>query len=352
MAVATGDIHIRTLGRVGRITLTRPRALNALTYDMAMAIDAALDGWSDGDDVDLVVIDAEGDRAFCAGGDIADLYATGKAGDYAFGRRFWADEYRLNAKIAGLAIPYVALMDGITMGGGVGISAHGSDRLVTERSMIAMPECGIGLVPDVGGSFILSRAPGHLGEYLAMTGHRMAPGDAVFAGFADGQIESGDRAALVAALEETGDLSVLGEFARPADAPALSGHLNAIDRHFGKATAMQCLASLEAEQSEWAAETAKLIRRACPLSVACAFELVRQVRDVDTVADALRLEYRFSYRSMSDGEFIEGIRAQIIDKDRRPNWKTARLEDVTEDQMRHMLASLGEHELDVSGAER
>ena len=199
----TNDISIRIVNRVGRITLTRPKALNALTYAMALAIEAALDEWVEGDEVDLVLIDGAGERAFCAGGDIQQLYDTGRAGDFSYGRKFWADEYRLNAKIANLPFPYVAVMDGITMGGGVGISAHGSDRIVTERSMIAMPECGIGLVPDVGGSFILSRAPGHLGEYLAMTGHRMGPGDAVLAGFGDSQINSQDRAKLITAIEQT-----------------------------------------------------------------------------------------------------------------------------------------------------
>ncbi len=141
MMAVSDDITYRIVNRVGRITLTRPKALNALTYAMALAIEAALDDWVEGDEVDLVLIDGEGDRAFCAGGDIRQLYDTGKAGDFSYGRKFWADEYRLNAKIANLPFPYVAIMDGITMGGGVGISAHGSDRIVTERSMIAMPEC-------------------------------------------------------------------------------------------------------------------------------------------------------------------------------------------------------------------
>jgi len=182
--MSDAEIHIRVVNGVGRITLNRPKALNALSYEMCVAIEDALDEWVEGGEVKLIVIDAEGDRAFCAGGDIADLYERGMAGDFEFGQKFWADEYRLNAKIANLSIPYVALMDGITMGGGVGISAHGSDRLVTERSMIAMPECGIGLVPDVGGSYLLAKAPGHLGEFLAMTGYRMNAGDAVLAGFA------------------------------------------------------------------------------------------------------------------------------------------------------------------------
>ena len=343
------DISIRQTGKVGRITLTRPKALNAMTYEMCLAIEKAVDGWVEAGAVDLVVIDAEGDRAFCAGGDIADLYASGKAGDHGFGRKFWADEYRLNAKLANLAIPYVALMDGITMGGGVGISAHGSDRIVTERSMIAMPECGIGLVPDVGGSRILATAPGHLGEYLAMTGYRMGPGDAVLAGFADVQMDSADKASLIARIEETGNLTVLGEFAGPAEAPALAPHLDAIDVHFSRDSALSCVQSLEADGSEWAQQTARLIRRGCPLSVACAFEIVRRVRETPTIESALREEYRFTYRSMSDGEFVEGVRAQIIDKDRNPQWKTAPLEKVTQEQIAAMLAPLNEHELDPAG---
>jgi len=343
------DISIRRAGNTGRITLTRPKALNALTYEMCLAIEKAIDGWVEEGDVDLVLIDGEGERAFCAGGDIADLYNSGKAGDYGFGRKFWADEYRLNAKLANLAIPYVALMDGITMGGGVGISAHGSDRIVTERSMIAMPECGIGLIPDVGGSVILATAPGHLGEYLAMTGYRMGPGDAVFAGFADVQMDGANREALVARIEETGDLSVLGEFAGPAEAPALAPHLEAIDRHFSKGSALSCVQSLEADDSEWAQQTAKLVRRGCPLSVACAFEIIRRVRQAPSIESALKEEYRFTYRSMSDGEFVEGVRAQIIDKDRNPQWRTTPLEQVTEAQIAAMLAPLNEHELNLAG---
>lgn len=339
------DISIRIINKVGRITLTRPKALNAMTYEMANAIEKALDEWVNDDQVDLVMIDAQGDRAFCAGGDIADLYATGKAGDYAYGRKFWADEYRLNAKIAELPIPYLAIMDGITMGGGVGISVHGSDRIVTERSMIAMPECGIGLVPDVGGSFTLSRAPGHLGEYLAMTGYRMNSGDAVFAGFGDVQVSSRELGSLKSKIEESGDLSVLAGFAGPADTPSLGQYLDKINYHFSKTSAVQCLHSLEKDHDEWAAETAKLVRRSCPLSVACGFEIIREVRKMNTVRDALQMEYRFVYRAMEQGDFIEGIRAQIIDKDRKPNWKLPDLEEVTDTHIREMLAPLGPEEL-------
>jgi len=345
----TSDISIRTISRVGRITLNRPKALNALTYEMCLAIEAALDAWVEGDEVEMIVIDGEGDKAFCAGGDIADLYATGKASDYDYGRKFWADEYRLNARIANLSIPYIALMDGITMGGGVGISAHGSDRIVTERSMIAMPECGIGLVPDVGGSMILANAPGHLGEFLAITGYRMNSGDAVLAGFGDVQVHSESLPKLIERLEETADLSVLSEFGRPADPSSLGANLESIDRYFAADSALECLSALEENGAEWELQTAKLIRRSCPLSVACAFEMIRRVRQLDSVEEALAMEFRFTSRSMSHGEFIEGVRAQIIDKDRQPKWATPRLEDVTREQIDAMLAPLGETELNLEG---
>ena len=339
------EIDIRTLGRCGRITLTRPKALNALTYDMAIAIEAALDRWQAKHTVDMIVVDAEGERAFCAGGDIAHMHATGAAGDFSYGRKFWADEYRLNAKVANSAIPYVAVMDGIVMGGGVGISAHGSHRIVTERSMIAMPECGIGLVPDVGGTRILADAPGHLGEFLGMTGWRMTGDDAILAGFADLLVAGADLATLKAALEKTADPAVLDVFRRaPGDAP-LAGHRETIDRHFGHDTALACLQSLEGDPSEFAQKAAKMIRQACPLSVACTFEMIRRARPLATIEEVLALEYRFTFRSMSDGDFVEGIRAQIIEKDRNPKWRIARLEDVNRETVGAMLAPLGDNEL-------
>ena len=173
----------------------------------------------------------------------------------------------------------------------------------------------------------------------------MGPGDAVLAGFGDVQINASDKAKLIGELEERGELSVLGDFAGPADPPQLGPHLEKIARHFAKATALECLVSLEADGSEWASETVKLIRRSCPLSVACAFEIIRRVRHMRSVEEALAMEYRFTARSMSDGEFIEGVRAQIIDKDRSPYWKTGRLEEVTEKQIAAMLAPLGKDEL-------
>ncbi|MCI5076136.1 enoyl-CoA hydratase/isomerase family protein [Oricola sp.] len=339
------DIDIRETGRCGRITLTRPKALNALSYDMAMAIEAALDRWQADEAVDMILVDAEGDRAFCAGGDIAAMHSTGTAGDFSYGRTFWSDEYRMNAKIAHSTIPYVAIMDGIVMGGGAGISVHGSHRVVTERSMVAMPECGIGLIPDVGCSLYLARAPEHLGEFLAMTGWRMDAGDAIHAGFADVAVRSDDLPALKARLEETADPRAIDAFADAPGGAGLAPWLETIDRHFGRATALDCLRSLEADPSEFAQKAAGMIRRSCPISLACAFELIRDVRNADTVEEALRREYRFTYRSMSQGEFLEGVRAQIIEKDRDPKWRIARLDDVTPAQVDAMLAPLGDDEL-------
>lgn len=345
------DIQIRKVGRTGRITLTRPKALNALTYDMAMAIETAVDDWQAGGAIDLILIDAEGEKAFCAGGDIAEMYATGNRGDYAYGRKFWADEYRMNAAIADCALPYVAVMDGIVMGGGAGISVHGSHRIVTERSMIAMPECAIGLIPDVGCSLHLAKAPGYLGEFLAMTGWRMNAADAIHTGFADMAVASDNLGALKERLEETADPEAISGFVRPAGDGTLTPHLALIDRHFSGATALDCLKSLEADGSDFSQRAAGMIRKACPLSVGCSFDLVRRVRELDRIDDALALEYRFTWRSMSEGDFVEGVRAQIIDKDRNPQWKVARLEDLDPAQIEAMLAPLGADELKLGREE-
>ena len=176
---------LRKTGRAGHITLNRPKALNALTWDMCSAIEAALDDWHDDPDVALIIIDGAGDRAFCAGGDIAEMYAAGQRGDLDYGRRFWRDEYRLNAMIYDYPKPIVTFLHGFTMGGGVGVGCHARHRIVCENSQIAMPECSIGLVPDVGGSLILAKAPGHVGEFLGLSGDRMDASDAIYVGFAN-----------------------------------------------------------------------------------------------------------------------------------------------------------------------
>ena len=341
----TEDIHIRTVGKTGRITLTRPQALNAMTYEMCMSIGATLDEWKNDDSVSIIVIDAEGSKSFCAGGDIADLYKTGKAGDFAYGQKFWADEYRINAKIKNYPKPYVAIMDGIVMGGGVGISAHGSHRIVTENTLFAMPECGIGLVPDVGGNFFLSRAQGSIGEYLGATGARLKASDCIYAGIADCFVPDEELSKLIQILEDTGDTNCIKDFARECIPGELAINQKTIDTHFSKANAVEIIASLEADGDDWELNAAKLMRRNCPLSVACAIEIVREARKAQTIEDILKLEYRFTHRSMEHGDFIEGIRAQIIDKDRKPKWQPATLEELTQDKINSMLGSLGADEL-------
>ncbi len=338
------DITTTITGRAGHITLRRPRALNAVTYEMVEAIDAALKEWRDNDTVALIVIDAEGDKAFSAGGDIADLYATGKAGDFAFGQTFWRDEYRMNAALAEYDKPIISFLQGFTMGGGMGVGCHVSHRVVGETSQIAMPECGIGLVPDVGGSMILANAPGHLGAYLGTTGARMGPADAILAGFADRFIPQEQWPSLIAELESTGNTACLDR----AGATPPQGRLDAlrpeIDAHFAAPDLPALLASLRASDTEFAAETLKSLSRASPLSAACTLEMMRRLKGNTNIRDALALEYRFTFRAMEHGDFLEGIRAAIIDKDRNPDWRHDP-DRLPSDAVAAMLAPLGEHEL-------
>lgn len=341
----SADIHIRKEGRAGRITLTRPKALNALSWEMCLEIEAALDAWREDDSVVLVLIDAEGDRAFCAGGDVQQLYETGRAGDYAFGRRFWSDEYRLNAKIAAYPKPYVALMQGFVMGGGVGISCHGSHRIVCDSTQIAMPECSIGLVPDVGGSLLLARAPGRLGEYLGTTGARMGPGDAIHCGFADMYVPQENWGALTAALVETGDSGQIAQHASPAPEADLDRHAQEIAAHFGAETLRDVITSLQGTEDGFARDALGAMQRNSPLSMACAIAMIRRLRDdAADIRGALGLEYRFTHRAMAQGDFLEGVRAAIIDKDRSPAWRHD-LDSLPDDAVTAMLAPLGAHAL-------
>ncbi|WP_313135726.1 enoyl-CoA hydratase/isomerase family protein [Paracoccus jeotgali] len=327
------ELLIRKDRRAGRMTFNRPQALNALSHEMARTIHRTLDEWRDDDSVDLVIIDAEGDRAFCAGGDIAAVYASGKAGDHALGKRFFFDEYRMNAAIADYPKPIVAFMQGFVMGGGVGVGGHASHRIVGDTTRVAMPESGIGLIPDVGGSWLLSRAPGRIGEYLMMTADRMGPGDAIHAGFADTYLPEAEWPALIDELAESGDVSAISGRTPPA-APLADADLSA----FGAAT----VAGIEKRLAEQGQDDIiKTVRRNSPLSMAAGLRLVREARADRQIQDSLAREYRFTNRATEHSDFIEGVRAQIIDKDRRPNWTA----DASPQAVDAMLAPLGDEEL-------
>lgn len=337
------DIHIRIEGRAGRITLNRPKALNAMTYQMCLAIEAALDAWAEDDAVALVMIDAEGTRAFCAGGDIQEMYDTGMAGNFAYGQKFWADEYRMNAKMFAFPKPVVTFLQGFTMGGGVGVGCHGSHRIVCESSQIAMPECGIGLVPDVGGTLLLSRAPGRCGEYLGVTAARMSAGDAIYAEFADYYVPEAEWAALKQALL-SGNWEAVDRAAKAPPASELAAQQAVIDRLFSGETLRDVLVDFAHAPSEFADKALALMARNSPLAMACAVELVHRARLRDDLEHALRNEYRFTARAMEHGDFLEGIRAAIIDKDRAPKWKHAAAGDVTLAEVARMLQPLGPNE--------
>lgn len=333
------DLTIRTAGRAGRITFTRPKALNALTHAMARAINDALDGWRDDPAVALVIIDAEGDRAFCAGGDIAAVYHAGRAGDHQVGRDFFRDEYRMNAAIADFPKPIVAFMQGFVMGGGVGVGGHASHRIVGDTTRIAMPESGIGLIPDVGGTWLLGRAPGRIGEYLAMTGGRMTAGDAIHAGFADMYIPEAAWPGQISMLEDSGD--VTGLRGHPAPAATLDRRdLSA----FGGRTLADITAALQEAGDD---ESLEALRRNSPLSMAAGLAMVRAARGDDCMQRSLSREYRFTARATAESDFLEGVRAQIIDKDRKPVWRR----DASDDTLRAMLAPLGDDELQWETAE-
>jgi enoyl-CoA hydratase len=344
----SGGIVIRVDGRAGRITLNRPQVLNALSYEMLTAIAHALDQWEHDDAVKLVMIEGEGERAFCAGGDIQLLYKTGRSAPE-FGRKFWFDEYRLNARIHHYAKPYAAIMDGIVMGGGVGISAHGSHRIVTERSAVTMPEAGIGFMPDVGSTRLLADAPGETGMYLGLTASRMKAADAIYAGFADTYVQVQRLPDLKQSLAETGDVSVIARFAETPPLSDLALHRKRIDHCFGQPSLAGVLTALEASANAWEAETLKALRRVSPFSAAATFAAIRHARGAAGLEPCLTQEFRFAYRSLASDEFFEGIRAAVIDKDRKPHWQPARIEDVRPESVASVFAPLGEQEWRPAG---
>lgn len=347
------EIIVRVEGRAGRITLNRPKALNALTYEQVLVMSETLERWRTDDAVQLVILDGAGDRALCAGGDVLTFYEC-RDDQGAYARKFWRDEYVLNAAIARYPKPYVALQDGIVMGGGIGVSAHASHRIVTERAMLAMPETTIGLVPDVGGMWLLANAPGRFGEYLGMLGERMNAADAIVMGFADTFVSTGRLPDLVEALvDPAGDavgVTIAG-FAEAPSPPILINRQDAVDRIFALESVEAIVAALGAGDEEWQVKGAAAAQARSPLSLKVTLEAVRAARLMSSVEEALTLEYRLTNRMFLSGEFVEGIRALLVDKDKAPKWNPATLEDVSDTMVAEFLSPLpaGE-ELDLTPA--
>ncbi|WGS48344.1 enoyl-CoA hydratase/isomerase family protein [Paraburkholderia sp. D15] len=360
------EVATYVANRIGFIDLERPKALNALSTGMIRAMHAALDQWRDDPDVLAVVVRSQHPRAFCAGGDIRFLYESAQRGEHEARDVFFTEEYRLNHAIFTYPKPYIALMNGVVMGGGMGISqgAHrtGGLRVVTNSTKMAMPETRIGLFPDVGAGWFLARTPGAIGRYLAVTGETIGAADALYAGLADVYLDDSALPALVDTLR--GEL-----FERGADVVAcierealahqvvpqpeesvLATTRELIDRHFALPDVARILASLEQERhgeaAEWAEQMIAVLRERSPLSMAVSLEVV--TRAEGSMADVLRVDLDLTHSSFTHGDTVEGIRARIIDKDNAPRWRFARIEDVSAADVEKMFESpwaAGEHPL-------
>ncbi|MDR3469440.1 MAG: enoyl-CoA hydratase/isomerase family protein [Xanthobacteraceae bacterium] len=329
------DVIVRREGSAGVLRLNRPKTINALTLEMVRHVDAGLDRFATDPAVALVVLEGAGERGLCAGGDIRGLYESARvSGD--LGKVFWGEEYIVNARIDDYPKPYVALMDGIVMGGGVGLACHSSHRVVTERTRIAMPEVSLGFFPDVGGTWLLSHAPGEIGTYLALTGQTAGGADAVMAGLADALVPSQALPQLRAALTQApsgashADVRAIIEgFAAPAAAGPVAANRAAIDRSFAFDTVEEIVAALKREASEFGEATLKLIGEKSPRGLKVTLRLLRQARGLESLKACLVHEYRAALAVFASADFVEGVRAAIIDKDRNPRWSPARIEDVT-----------------------
>ncbi|SPM31060.1 Enoyl-CoA hydratase/carnithine racemase, partial [Mycobacterium terramassiliense] len=325
------EVLTRVEGAVGLITLNRPKAINSLNQNMVDALSAVLTRWETDDAVRAVVLAGTGDRGLCAGGDVVAVYHSARK-DGVEVRKFWRDEYLLDGQIGRFAKPYVSLMDGIVMGGGVGVSAHGSVRVVTETSKVAMPEVGIGFIPDVGGAFLLSRAPGELGLYAALTGAPFSGSDAIAMGFADHYVPHDQLEAFTKAIVEDGIDRALAAHAVEPPPSELAAQRDWIDRCFAGDTVEDILAALRGHRGPGAARAeaaADLIATRSPIAVSVALEAVRRAATMQTLEDVLVQDYRVSSASARSHDLVEGIRAQIIDKDRNPKWSPATLADIT-----------------------
>lgn len=333
------DILVSTEGALGHILLNRPKALNALSLEMVETITASLTRFANDPTIAAVLISGVGERGLCAGGDIRALYEH-KGDSAVFGMQYFRAEYRMNEQIASFPKPYVAFMDGITMGGGVGISAHGNIRLVTEQTRLAMPETGIGFFPDIGASWLLSRAPGKLGTYIALCGQTISGADAILAKLADYFINSADLPALKEKLisllaqttltdAPTKMRALINSITLPCTAP-LAEHLDEINRCFCFHTVEEILAALTQSSTEFAQETAYLIQQKSPLSLKVTLRLLQLGHQSDGLRTCLEREYAACRHVLKSEDFYEGIRAAVIDKDRDPHWRIKNLTDVSD----------------------
>lgn len=325
---ANDEILTRVDDGVGFVTLNRPKAINSLNQTMVDAMAAVLRDWEADDAVRAVVLSGAGERGLCAGGDVVAIYHSAKA-DGAAARRFWYDEYLLNAAIGRFTKPYVSLMDGIVMGGGVGVGAHANTRIVTDTTKIAMPEVGIGFIPDVGGTYLLSRAPGHLGLHAALTGAPFSGADAIALGFADHYVPHDALGEFTAAIVAAGvDAAVTSHAVAPPES-TLAAHRDWIDDCYAHDSVAEIVAALGDHPSAAANDAATLIATRSPIALSVTLAAVRRAATLDTLEDVLIQEYRVSCASLRSADLVEGIRAQLVDKDRNPAWSPATLAQVS-----------------------
>ena len=327
------DVELAVEGRLARIHLDRPRALNALTHAMVREISGALARWRDDPAVTAVLVTGAGERAFCAGGDVRDIARLARDEGVAAATPFFFDEYRMNWRIKRFPKPYVAVLDGVTMGGGVGLSVHGTHRIATENTVFAMPETAIGMFPDVGATHVLGTMPGGLGNWLALTGARLGPGDALDAGIATHHCPRAGLDRLVAELREAADAPAVERAVRAhAAGPEpgeIAAHHRAIETVFDQPSVAAIAAAAAAEPTGWGAEQWRLVAARSPTSVRLAFAQLARGRALG-FDDAMRLEFRIVQRVLAGHDFFEGVRAVLIDKDQEPRWRPATLDDVDE----------------------
>ncbi|MER7935944.1 MULTISPECIES: enoyl-CoA hydratase/isomerase family protein [unclassified Streptomyces] len=345
------DVLFRTAGRAAHITLDRPKALNALTHAMVLDIADALTRWEHDPAVATVVLTGAGERGLCAGGDIRAIHDDARDGDGTASAAFWRDEYRLNARIARYPKPYVAVMDGLVMGGGVGVSAHGSVRIVTERSRIAMPETGIGFVPDVGGTYLLALAPGELGTHLALTGAQIGAADALLCGLADHHVPSAAIPGLIGDLADLPVHEALTWHVRPAPEGELARHRDWIDTCYAADTVEEIVGRLLDHGDAAAKSAAQTLLAKSPTALKVTLAALRSARHLGPLERVLDQEYRVSCRALTAPDLVEGIRAQVIDKDREPHWSPATLAEVTDADVDRFFAPLGDRELGLAASD-